>query len=104
MPESLRRCIRSHQRACYAALFDAASQTIVELASKKKFVGTGRMGFFGVLHTWGRDFTVYNPRPHELPFDTLRSTNRLRSVGYGLGWLSIVLLIEAMFYALSVTT
>ena len=64
VPDSLRRCIRSHPRECYAALFDAASATLVELASKKKFVGTDRMGFFGALHTWGRDFTVYNPHVH----------------------------------------
>lgn len=64
VPGSLRRCVRSNQRDCYAALFDAASATLVELASHKKFVGTDRMGYFGVLHTWGRDFTVYNPHVH----------------------------------------
>ena len=61
VPGALRRCVRSNQRTCYAALFDATSATLVEMASKKKFVGTDRMGFFGVLHTWGRDFTTYNP-------------------------------------------
>lgn len=37
---------------------------MVELASSKRFIGTDRMGFFGALHTWGRDFTVYNPHVH----------------------------------------
>lgn len=64
VPGSLRRCVRSNQRTCYGALFDAASATLVELASDKRFVGTDRMGYFGALHTWRRDFTVYNPHVH----------------------------------------
>ena len=45
-------------------MFAAAKATLLELASNKKFVGTDRMGFFAVLHTWGRDFTTYNPHVH----------------------------------------
>ena len=56
--------LRANQRACYKALFDCGSQTIVELASGKRFIGSDRLGFFGALHTWGRDFTVYNPHVH----------------------------------------
>ncbi len=64
VPQALRMVIRAHQRVGYKALFDAGSQTLVELASGKRFVGTDRMGFFGVLHTWGRDLTTYNPHVH----------------------------------------
>jgi len=64
VPGKLRKVVRSNQQACSAALFAAARATLVELASNKKFVGTDRMGFFGVLHTWGRDFTSYNPHVH----------------------------------------
>jgi hypothetical protein len=64
VPEALRKVVRAHQDVCYRALFDCGSRTIVELASGKRFVGTRRMGFFGALHTWGRDFTVYNPHVH----------------------------------------
>ena len=64
VPASLRMVVRANQRACYKALFDCGSQTLVELASGKRYVGTDRMGFFGALHTWGRDFTVYNPHVH----------------------------------------
>jgi len=64
VPASLRRVIRANQRACYSALFDCGSQTIVELASGERFIGTDRLGFFGALHTWGRNFTVYNPHVH----------------------------------------
>ena len=64
VPEALRKVVRAHQDVCYRALFDGGSQTIVELASGKRFVGTKQMGFFGALHTWGRDVTVYNPHVH----------------------------------------
>lgn len=64
VPATLRMVLRAHQRSCFHALFDCASRTLVELASGERFVGTDRLGFFGVLHTWGRDFSVYNPHIH----------------------------------------
>jgi hypothetical protein len=64
VPEALRKIVRAHQRVCYRALFDGGSQTIRQLASGPRFIGTDRLGFFGALHTWGRDFTVYNPHLH----------------------------------------
>lgn len=64
VPEALRMIVRANQRACYKALFDCGSQTIRQLASGKRFIGTDRIGFFGALHTWGRDFTVYHPHVH----------------------------------------
>lgn len=94
VPEALRKVVRAHQDVCYRALFDCGSQTIHELASGKRFVGTKRMGFFGVLHTWGRDFTVYNPHVHfvvpgggvsedgsQEPTATPRRMKRTRSIG-----------------------
>ena len=45
-------------------MFDCGAQALREVASGKRFVGTDRMGFFGALHTWGRDFTAYNPHVH----------------------------------------
>ena len=64
VPETLRKIVRARQDVCYRALFDAGSQALRELASRPRFIGTDRMGFFGALHTWGRDFTVYNPHVH----------------------------------------
>jgi len=64
VPEALRMFVRAHQRDCYQALFDTGSQTIRELASGKRFIGTDRIGFFGALHTWGRDHAVYHPHVH----------------------------------------
>ena len=64
VPASLRMVVRANQRACYKALFNCGAATIVELASGKRFIGTDQLGFFGAIHTWGRDFTVYNPHVH----------------------------------------
>jgi len=63
IPASLRSFVRSHQRACYAALFAASSATIRMLAADPKYVGSSDCGFFGVLHTWGRDLN-YHPHVH----------------------------------------
>lgn len=63
IPASLRSFVRSHQRACYAALFAASSATIRTLAADPKYVGSSDCGFFGVLHTWGRDLN-YHPHVH----------------------------------------
>src|SRR5262249_25150789 len=54
LPAALREVARSHQRVVYSALFAASSEALRALAADPKFVGTDRLGFFGVLHTWGR--------------------------------------------------
>jgi len=63
VPEKLRRFIRSHQRVGYAAMFAASSQTIKKLAPDPKYIGADMPGFFGVLHTWGRQLP-YHPHIH----------------------------------------
>jgi hypothetical protein len=63
LPPELRAVARSHQRVVHAALFEASSAALRTLASNPKFVGTGRLGFFGVLHTWGRTLD-YHPHVH----------------------------------------
>ena len=63
IPASLRSLVRSHQRACYAAMFAASSAVIRKLAADPKYVGSSDCGFFGVLHTWGRDLN-YHPHVH----------------------------------------
>jgi hypothetical protein len=64
VPQELRMTLRAHQRAGYGAMFHAASGTIRKLATNRRFLGTSKIGFFGVLHTWGRDPTVYHPHVH----------------------------------------
>src|SRR5271157_593094 len=63
LPAELRALARSHQRVIYAALFEASSQALRALAVNPRFLGTDRLGFFGVLHTWGRTLE-YHPHVH----------------------------------------
>jgi Putative transposase/Transposase zinc-binding domain len=63
LPAELRALARSHQRVVYSALFEASSEALRTLSADPKFVGTDRLGFFGVLHTWGRTLD-YHPHVH----------------------------------------
>lgn len=63
VPAELRNFIRSHQRLCYAALFAASSDAMKKLCQDPKYIGGDRPGFFGVLHTWGRQLQ-YHPHIH----------------------------------------
>ena len=63
LPAELREFARRHQRVAYSALFGASSAALRTLAADPKFIGTDRLGFFGVLHTWGRTLE-YHPHVH----------------------------------------
>jgi Putative transposase/Transposase zinc-binding domain len=63
LPAAMRDVARSHQRVAYSALFEASSEALRSLAADPKYVGTERLGFFGVLHTWGRTLE-YHPHVH----------------------------------------
>ena len=64
VPEQLRPLLRAHQKAGYEAIFQAGSQTIRTLLKKPKNLGSDQIGFFGALHTWGRDLKTYHPHVH----------------------------------------
>ncbi len=63
LPSGLRDVAQAHQRAVYAALFEASSAALRALAADPRYLGTDRLGFFGVLHTWGRTLE-YHPHVH----------------------------------------
>ena len=65
VPEALRAFIRSHQSIGYGALFEASSDAIKKLVPDPKYIGADTPGFFGVLHTWGRQLH-YHPHIHYL--------------------------------------
>ena len=64
VPEELRSVLRAHQRVGYDAIFQSGSEMLRQLAANPRWLGTSKLGFFGVLHTWGRDPTVYHPHVH----------------------------------------
>lgn len=63
VPAHLRKFLRRHPREGYAALFAASSGAIKTLAADDKHLGADTPGFFGVLHTWGRQLQ-YHPHIH----------------------------------------
>jgi len=63
VPQQLRRFVRSHQRLGYSALFAASANTMKKLASDPRHIGGDMPGFFGVLHTWGRQLQ-FHPHIH----------------------------------------
>jgi hypothetical protein len=65
VPEPLRAFLRSNQRIGYEALFAASAGAIRALAGEPRFKLGDQPGFFGVLHTWGRQLQ-YHPHIHYL--------------------------------------
>lgn len=75
VPQEIRSFLRSHQRIGYAALFAASSEAIKSLSADPRFTGGDVPGFFGVLHTWGRQMQ-YHPHIHYVvPGGMLSSKN-----------------------------
>jgi hypothetical protein len=64
VPQELRLLLRGQQRDGYTALFDCGAETIRAMGSATKSLKDCELGFFGVLHTWGRDPMVYHPHVH----------------------------------------
>ena len=63
VPAEFREFFRSHQRFAYSALFQATAKTISSLAAEDTCFPGDTPGFFGVLHTWGRQMH-YHPHIH----------------------------------------
>lgn len=63
IPDTLWAFARSHQREVYQAMFEASSASLRTLEADPRFVGCHVAGFFGVLHTWGRQLQ-YHPHIH----------------------------------------
>ena len=64
VPKELRTLLRAHPEVGYEAIFDAGSETIRTLLKNPKNLGSEKLGFSGVLHTWGRDLKDYHPHVH----------------------------------------
>ena len=63
LPQGLRNVARSHQRIVYAAMFSCAHKALKKLAKDKRFIGSTRIGYLAVLHTWG-SMLQYHPHIH----------------------------------------
>jgi hypothetical protein len=54
LPNDLNPIALRNQRLMYSILFDAVSETMIELAKDRKYLGA-QIGFTAILHTWGQN-------------------------------------------------
>jgi hypothetical protein len=64
LPASLNSLALSNPRVVYGLLFEAASQSVQELAADPKYLGA-QVGLVAVLHTWGQTLSLH-PHLHVL--------------------------------------
>ena len=64
VPAELRSLLRACPQEGYDAIFAAGAATIQKLLADPKWLGAPNVGFFGVLHTWGRDPMIFHPHVH----------------------------------------
>lgn len=62
IPEELNYLCSTNQKVMYDILFKATSETLLELASDKKYIGA-EIGFMSILHTWGQNL-MHHPHIH----------------------------------------
>ena len=60
IPAELNPLVLSNQKVMYNLLFRSVSETLVALSNDPKHLGA-RIGFMGILHTWGQNLMVH---PH----------------------------------------
>ena len=63
VPVAFRSLFFAHQKLCYQAFFRASSAVLYQLGSETTYFPGDTPGFFGVLHTWGRNLS-YHPHIH----------------------------------------
>lgn len=62
IPAELKPLVLRNQRVMYGILFRSVSETLLELADTPKHLGA-RIGFMGILHTWGQNL-MDHPHVH----------------------------------------
>lgn len=62
VPAELNTTIYTNQRDCYNLLFRCVKETLRELTGDSKYLGA-KIGFTGVLHTWGQNLS-FHPHLH----------------------------------------
>ena len=62
LPHDLSSLILQNKKLAYDLLFQASSQTLIEIAADAKYLGA-EIGFLGVLHTWGQNLQ-HHPHIH----------------------------------------
>lgn len=64
MPKELHPLIYQNQKLLYALMYKCVAETLLELCRDKKYLGA-QIGFFSMLHTWGKDLR-FHPHTHNV--------------------------------------
>ena len=62
IPEELNYLALTNQKELYSILFQAVSETLLELSKDRKYLGAD-IGFTSILHTWGQNL-MHHPHIH----------------------------------------
>lgn len=62
IPSELNYLTLTNQKEMYSLLFKASSETLLEIARDRKYLGAN-IGFTSILHTWGQNL-MYHPHIH----------------------------------------
>jgi hypothetical protein len=63
LPAEVAAVSLQNKRLLYGMLFEAASQTLAEVAANSRHLGAAQIGFLAVLHTWGQNL-MHHPHLH----------------------------------------
>jgi hypothetical protein len=63
LPAELAALALQNKRLLYGMLFEAASETLMQVAANPRHLGTGEIGLLAVLHTWGQNL-MHHPHLH----------------------------------------
>jgi hypothetical protein len=63
LPPEIAALALQNKRLMYGMLFEAASQTIAEVAANPRHLGADEVGILAVLHTWGQNL-LHHPHLH----------------------------------------
>ena len=63
LPAEIAALALQNKRLLYGMLFEAASQTLMEVAANPRHLGGGEIGLLAVLHTWGQNL-MHHPHLH----------------------------------------
>lgn len=63
LPAEIAVLALQNKRAIYGMLFEAASQTLMQVAANPRHLGVAEIGLLAVLHTWGQNL-MHHPHLH----------------------------------------
>jgi hypothetical protein len=64
VPQEVHDVIRAQRKIGFDAIFAAGAKTLRARTARSRYLKDGELGFFGVLHTWGRDLRQFHPHVH----------------------------------------